>query len=136
MRYFNRDSLDYQFSKKYEAGLVLSGSDAKSLRTAGVQFAGSKVDIVDGIPSVFGLTITPYKYAQNQEIDKTGERRLLLNEKEIAELQSYRHQKYMLIPVAIFAKGRWFKMEIGAGRKMRKYEKREKIKKEEMKREL
>lgn len=136
MRYFNKDSLDYEFSDKFEAGLVLSGADAKALRVNGVQFKGTKVEVINGLPSVFNLTITPYKYAQNVEVDKSSERKLLLSQKEIAKLQSLRHQKYMLIPIAIYLKGRWFKMEVGVGRKMRKFEKREKIKKEEMKQGL
>ena len=134
MRYFNRDSNDYSFSDKIVAGLVLNGSDAKALRVNGVQFKGAKVEVINGIPTVLNLEITPYKYSQNQEKDKSGERRLLLNSKEIAKLQSYRNQKYMMIPIAIFLQGIWFKMEIGIGRKMRKFEKREKIKNEEIKR--
>lgn len=132
MRYFNKDSLDYEFSDKFEAGLVLSGADAKALRVNGVQFKGAKVEVVNGIPSVFNLTITPYKYSQNLETDKSNERKLLLSAKEIAKLQSLRHQKYMLIPIAIYLKGRWFKMEVGVGRKLRKFEKREKIRAKEL----
>lgn len=134
MKYFNRDSLDYNFSDKIVAGLVLNGSDAKTLRVNGVQFKGAKVEVINGIPTVLNLEISPYKYSQNQEKDKSGERKLLLNSKEIAKLQSYRNQKYMMIPIAIFLQGIWFKMEIGIGRKMRKFEKREKIKNEEIKR--
>ncbi len=128
MRYFNRDSRDFNFLEKFEAGIVLSGADAKALRVSGVTFNGSKIEVVNGVPTVFNLTINPYKFAQNKEIDKSNERKLLLNKKEIAKLQSLRHQKYMLVPVSIFTKGRWFKMDIGVGRKMKKYEKREKLK--------
>ncbi len=134
MKYFNRDSLDYEFSDKIVAGLILNGADAKALRVNGVQFKGAKVEIINGIPTVFNLEITPYKYSQNLEKDKSGERKLLLNSKEIAKLQSYRNQKYMMIPISIFLQGIWFKMEIGIGRKMRKFEKREKIKKKEFER--
>lgn len=135
MRFFNRDSLDYEFKDKFEAGLVLTGSDAKSLRTQGVQFNGSKIEIIDGIPTVFNLSIEPYKFAQSQEVDKTKERKILLSSKEIAKLQSLRNQKYMIIPISIFLKHNWFKMEIGVGRKLRKYEKKEKIKSKDFKRE-
>jgi len=128
VRYFNKDSRDYNFLEKFEAGMALSGADAKALRVSGAQFNGAKVEIINGVPTVFNLTITPYKFAQNKETDKSTERKLLLTKKEIAKLQSLRHQKYMLIPIAIFTKGRWFKMEVGVGRKMKKYEKREKIK--------
>lgn len=133
MKYYNRDSGDYEFKEKFTAGLVLTGSDAKSLRTAGVQFNGSKIDVINGTPSIFNLNITPYKFSQNQEVDKTAERKLLLSSKEIAKLQSFRHQKYMLIPISIFLQGKWFKVEFGAGRKLRKYEKRDKIRAKEAK---
>ena len=133
MKYFNKDSLDYSFSDKMIAGLVLNGSDAKALRVNGVHFKGTKIEVIDGIPRVLNLEIVPYKYSQNQEKDKSGERKLLLNSKEIAKLQSYRNQKYMMIPISIFLQGIWFKMEIGIGKKMRKFEKREKIRAKEIK---
>lgn len=133
MKHFNKDSRDYEFIAKLEAGIALTGSDAKSLRTQGVLFNGSKIEVINGVPTVFNLTIQPYKFSQNQEIDKTGERKLLLSTKEIAKLQSLRHQKYMIIPISIYLKGHWFKVEIGVGRKMRQFEKREKIKARELK---
>lgn len=133
MRHFNRDSLDYQFSDKFEAGIALSGSDVKSLRTQPAQFAASKIDIINSQPVLVGLNIPLYKFSQNQTIDTTRTRRLLLNEKEIAKLISYRNQKYMIIPIVIFFKGHWAKVEIGVGRKMRQYEKRSKLKEREFK---
>lgn len=136
MKYFNKESLDYQFVDKFEAGLALTGSDAKSLRTQMPQFANSKVEIKNGIPILTNLKIPTYKFSQNQEIDTTRERNLLLSEKEIAKLISFRNQKYMIIPIAIFLQGKWFKVEIGIGRKMRKYEKRQKIKDREVKQSL
>lgn len=136
MRHFNRDSLDYEFATKFTAGLVLTGSDVKSLRTTPAQFNGSKIEIINGVPTVFSLTIPPYRFASNTSVDTTTERQLLLNEKEIKELQSYRHQKYMIIPISIFLSHNRFKMEIGIGRKMRKYEKRDKIKNREIKKNL
>ena len=132
MRYFNKDSLDYQFTEKFEAGIALTGADAKSLRVQTPQFIGSKVEVVNGQPILFNLKIPVYKYSQNVETDKTLDRNLLLSEKEIAKLISFRHQKYMMIPIAIYLRGKWFKVEIGVGRKMRKYEKRQKIKDREL----
>ena len=136
MRYFNKDSLDYQFIDKFVAGISLTGADAKSLRVQTPQFLGSRIEVVNGQPILFNLKIPAYKYTQNTDIDTTEERNLLLLEKEIAKLQSFRHQKYMIIPIAIFLKGKWFKVEIGVGRKMRKFEKREKIKKREIEKTL
>jgi SsrA-binding protein len=133
MRYFNKDSRDYQFVHKFEAGLALSGAEAKSLRTQTPQFIGSKIEVIDGLPILFNLKIPKYKYSQEEENNnQVLETKLLLSEKEIAKLISFRHQKYMIIPIAIYLKGKWFKMEIGIGRKMRKYEKRQKIKDKEI----
>ncbi len=136
MRYFNKDSLDYQFIDKFDAGISLSGADAKSLRVQTPQFIGSRVEIINGQPILFNLKIPVYKYSRNIDVDTTLERNLLLSEKEIAKLISLRHQKYMMIPIAIHLKGKWFKVEIGVGRKMRKFEKREKIKKREIQKTL
>lgn len=135
MRYFNKDSRDYHFIEKYDAGLALTGADAKSLRQQPPQYTNSKIEIIDGQPILFNLKIPKYKYSQ-ETIDTTDQRNLLLSEKEIAKLKSLRHQKYMLIPIAIYLKGKWFKVEIGVGRKMRKYEKRQKIKDRELKKKI
>ena len=136
MRYFNKDSLDYQFIDKFDAGISLSGADVKSLRVQTPQFIGSRVEIINGQPILFNLKIPVYKYSRDIDLDTTLERNLLLSEKEIAKLISLRHQKYMMIPIAIHLKGKWFKVEIGVGRKMRKFEKREKIKNREIKKSL
>lgn len=131
MRHFNRDSLDYKFIDKLEAGLVLTGSDVKSLRTQPAQFQNSHVDILNGIPQIVNLNIPLYKFSHGQTIDTTSSRTLLLSQKQIAKLLSYRRQKYMLIPIAIYSKKNWFKAEIGIGRKMRQYEKRQQLKEKE-----
>jgi len=133
MRHFNRQSRDYKFIEKVEAGLVLTGSDAKSLRVQPVQFQSSQVEIQNGQPLVIGLNIPLYKYSQGQIVDTTRSRQLLLSSSQIKKLQSFRKQKYMLIPIAIYSHGPWFKLEIGIGRKLKKYEKREILKKKEFK---
>lgn len=135
MRYFNKASRDYKFIKKFDAGIALTGSDAKSLRQQPPQYTNSKIEIIEGQPIIFNLKIPKYKYAQ-EETNTTTQRNLLLSEKEIAKLQSLRHQKYMIIPIAIHLKGKWFKVEIGVGRRMRKYEKRQKIKDKELKKKI
>jgi SsrA-binding protein len=135
-RHFNKGSLDYRFIEKIEAGLQLTGGDAKSLRSGTIQFANSRVEIVDGRPRLVNLGIPIYKYSQGQLVDSSRERNLLLSKKEVAKLISWRKQKYMIIPIAIYLRGRWFKVELGVGRKMRKYEKRQQIKEREIKRGL
>jgi SsrA-binding protein len=138
MRYFNKDSLDYQFKEKFDAGIALTGADAKSLRVQTPQFTNASIEVVNGLPILFNLKIPKYQYSSQEILNPNlpSERKLLLSEKEIAKLISLRHQKYMIIPIAIHLKGKWFKVEIGVGRKMRKYEKREKIKAREIKKTL
>ena len=136
MKHFNKESRDFEFTEKVEAGIALTGSDAKSLRNNPPQFANSKVEIKDGRPVLTNLKIPVYKFSQNQEIDTTHERNILLSKKQIAKLISYRNQKYMIIPISIYTSGKWFKVEIGVGRKMRKYEKRQVIKDRQLKRDL
>jgi SsrA-binding protein len=131
MKHFNKESLDYSFISKFEAGISLLGSEAKSLRTQNPQFQNSKIEMIGSVPYLVNLKIPTYKYSHGQIIDATRPKPLLLNKKEIAKIISYRHQKYMIIPIAIFTKGKWFKVEIGIGRKIKKYEKREKIKQKE-----
>ncbi len=130
MRHFNPDSRDYTFIKKFEAGLVLTGADAKSLRTLTTPLKGSRVDIIGNRPYLVDANIPHYKFSQTTH-DTTNQRALLLNKSEIKKLMSFRHQKYMLVPIKIFTKGGWFKLSIGVGRKMKKYEKRQIIKQRE-----
>ena len=134
MRYFNKNSLDYNFIDKIEAGLVLTGSDAKSLRTQGISFSSAKVEIINNRPFLINLNIPIYKFAsQNNNYDSSRNRALLLSLKQIAKLISYRKQKYMIIPITIYLKHNFFKVELGIGRKMRKYEKRQKIRNKQTK---
>lgn len=133
MKHFNPDSRDYRFIEKFEAGLVLIGADVKSLRTLNTPLKGSRVDIIGNRPYLVGASIPRYKFSQTTQ-DTTNQRPLLLSKPQIKKLISYRHQKYMLVPIRIYCKRRWFKLEIGVGRKLRKYEKRQKIRQKEFKR--
>lgn len=132
MRHFNLDSRDYDFQDKFVAGLILSGSDVKSLRTQTTPMLGSRVDVIDGYPKLFNIHIPKYKFSN--VLDDSGERSLLLSNKEILKLISYKKQKLMMVPISIFVKGRFFKLEFGVGRKLKKHDKRQKIRSEEMKR--
>lgn len=131
MRQFNPNSRDYQYSDKIIAGIKLSGSDVKSLRYQTLPWGSARVDVINGVPKLLNFTIPRYKFATNL-LDTTDERDLLLNTSEIAKLISYKRQKYMLVPVAIFLQGRWFKLEIGIGRKLKKHDKRAQIKAREI----
>jgi len=133
MKHFNLDSRDYHFSEKFEAGLVLTGADVKALRTLTTPLKGSHVDIIGNRPYLVNFNIPRYKFSQTTQ-DTTDQRPLLLNKSEIKKIISYRRQKYMLIPIKIYSKAHWFKLEFGVGRKLKKFEKRQKIKDRDLKR--
>ncbi len=133
MRHFNLDSRDYDFQEKFEAGLVLTGSDVKSLRTQTTPMLGSRVDVEDGYPKLLNIHIPRYKFASMATFDDSGERNLLLTNREILKLITYKKQKLMMVPISIFPKGRFFKLEFGVGRKLKAHDKRQKIRTEEMK---
>jgi len=131
MRHFNLDSRDYKFEEKFTAGIVLSGGDVKSLRNQTTPMLGSRVDVVEGYPKLLNINIPRYKFSNT--FDDSGERDLLLSNKEILKLITYKKQKLMMVPISIFTQGRFFKLDFGVGHKLKKHDKREKIKKAEMK---
>jgi SsrA-binding protein len=87
MRYFNKASRDYEFIEKYDAGIALTGSDAKSLRQQPPQYTNSRIEIIEGQPIIFSLKIPKYKYSQ-ETVDTTSQRNLLLSEKEMLDFSA------------------------------------------------
>jgi SsrA-binding protein len=137
--YFN-----YQILEKFEAGISLIGQEVKSLKTRGVNLAGSYVVIkrptFGGCPEAFwiGAKISPYQ-PKNVSPDYNPERsrKLLLTKKELSSLIGKTKQKGLtLIPLKLYTKNGKIKLEFGIAKGRRKFDKRELIKKREIEREL
>ncbi len=128
---------DYSIEETVEAGIILTGTEVKSLRDGKANLKDSYV-LVKG-PEVFLLNchISPYTHGNIMNHDPVRTRKLLLHKKEIARLLGKTIQKgYSLIPLKIYFKGSHAKVEIGLARGKKMYEKRESIKKREAGREI
>ncbi|OGF03642.1 MAG: SsrA-binding protein [Candidatus Doudnabacteria bacterium RIFCSPLOWO2_12_FULL_49_8] len=129
---------DYSIESTLEAGLVLAGHEVKSIRNGQVSLSGAYVTIRLGEAWLRNAYIGKYKQASGLEgIDESRERKLLLNKHEIIKLQDLLKSKGLtLVPLEIYtSKGR-LKLKIGVGRGKKQFDKRESIKKKELKRGL
>lgn len=128
---------DYFIENSIEAGIVLLGTEVKSLREGRVNLKDSYVMIKDTEAFLLNCHISPYSHGNIANHDPLRTRKLLLHEKEIARLKGLLVQKgYSLIPLKIYFKGPFAKIEIGIAKGKKLYEKREKIKEKEVKREI
>jgi SsrA-binding protein len=129
---------DYFFEAKYIAGMVLAGTEIKSLRNGKASFVDSYCYFHDGELFVKSLHISEYSYGTYNNHEPLQERKLLLNKRELRKLEAKTTEKgYSIIPLKIFLteKG-FFKMEIGLGKGKKLYDKREAIKERETDRDI
>jgi len=127
----------YQLLSRLEAGIVLQGSEVKSLRQGRVGFEDAYAVIRDGEVFLRSLHIPPYDKARYGGHNPVAERKLLLKRSEIRKLSSKVTEKGMtLIPTMVYFKGGWAKVELALASGKRKYDKRRAIMEREQKREL
>ncbi|HLD34673.1 MAG TPA: SsrA-binding protein SmpB [Patescibacteria group bacterium] len=133
---------DYEILEKYEAGLSLSGPEVKSVKDGQMSLKGAFVTFHGGDAYLFNAHISPYKQAGTKiSYDPTQSRRLLLHQKEIRYLQGKLEEKGLtIVPLRVYTRNRFIKVEIALGKGKQQFDKRESIKKRdtarEMKREL
>jgi len=131
--YFN-----YQILEKFEAGIVLQGQEVKSLKTRGINLAGSYVVIKNEEMFWIGAKIPPYQ-PKNVPADYRPDRsrKLLLQKKEIRRLIGKAKEKGLtLIPLKVYTKNDKIKLAFGVAKGKRKVDKRELIKKRETERNI
>ncbi|TAN41417.1 MAG: SsrA-binding protein SmpB [Nitrospirae bacterium] len=128
---------DYAIDETLEAGIVLTGTEVKSLRDGKANLMDSYVLIKGSEALLLNCHISPYSHGNIMNHDPIRTRKLLLHKKEIARLQGKILQKgYSLIPLKIYFKGSHAKVEVGLARGKKQYEKRDTIKKKEADREI
>jgi SsrA-binding protein len=135
----NRKALhNYSIEDHVEAGLVLAGHEVKSIRGGQASLDGAYVTIRNGEAFLRNAYVGKYKQAANLEgYDESRERKLLLNKKEIIRLQDRTKEKGLtLVPLQLYTSNRRIKLKVGLGRGKKQYDKRETIKKKELKRSL
>lgn len=138
MRIFNRQARrDFQLLEKLEAGISLTGPEAKSAREGKISLDEAYVRLRNGQAYLVNAHIHPYKFADTQNLDPTRTRRLLLHKKEILALeQKAKQKKLTIVPVACYNTRGLVKLELALARGKREYEHREEIKKKDRERDL
>lgn len=128
---------DYHIEDTLEAGIVLLGTEIKSLRAGRANLKDSYVSIKEGEAFLVGTHISPYSHGNITNHEPLRTRKLLLHGREIDRLAGRVQQKgYSLIPLRIYMKGPYAKVEIGLARGKRVFEKREAIKEKEARKEI
>ncbi len=136
---YNRKAAhDYFIDEVFEAGIVLSGPEVKSLRNGWASINDSYAKIRGGEVFLYNLYIKPYPYAHHVATEPDRPRKLLLHKREIKRLIGKTAERgYTLIPIKLyFSPTGWAKVQLALARGKRKYDKRRILKERELKREL
>jgi len=129
---------DYEILEKFEAGIVLAGTEVKSIRAGQVALKDSFVEIHDQEAFLLRCHITPYLNASFFNHEPERKRKLLLNKREIHRLdQKVKERGFSIVPLQLYftPKG-MVKIEIALVRGKRAYEKKQKLKERDIKREM
>ena len=104
---------NYNIEDKLETGIVLSGTEIKSIRTGKVNLKDTYAIIKNGEVFIVGMHISPYEHGNIFNKDPLRNRKLLLNKKEINKLSGLVKQKgYSLVPISLYLKGNFVKLEL------------------------
>lgn len=132
-----RARFDYEITETLEAGIVLVGSEVKSLFLGRANLTDAYVKVQGGELWLLEFDIEPYEFAHHYKPERRRERKLLAHRKQIETVGRKAQEKGLaLIPLRIFFKNGKAKVEVGLGRGKRQYDKREQLKKDEERREV
>ena len=128
---------NYNIEDKLEAGIVLSGTEIKSIRTGKINLKDSYANIKNGEVFIYGMHIFPYEHGNIFNKDPMRDRKLLLNKREIHKLFGLIKQKgYSLVPISIYFKGSFVKVELGIGKGKKLYDKRQDLAKKDAQKQI
>lgn len=128
---------DYFIEDVFEAGLVLTGTEVKSIRDGKVNLKESFCRIKDGEVFINNMNIAEYTHGNRENHEPTRMRKLLLHHTEIDKLIRLTEQKGLaLVPTKIYFKNNYIKLEIGVGRGKKLHDKRETLKRKQADREV
>lgn len=123
---------NYNIIDTIEAGIVLTGTEIKSIRSGRVNLKDSYASIQNGEVYIHSMHISPYEHGNIFNKDPLRDRKLLLNKNEIRKLVGQIKQKgYTLVPISLYFKGSFVKVELGIGTGKKLYDKREDLKKKD-----
>ncbi len=129
---------DYEILEKFEAGIVLSGPEVKSVQKGGINLKGSYITFHKTDAMLTNAHVSPYKFANlSEKYNPTASRKLLLHKKEIAYLRSKSMEKGLtVVPLKVYTSGRHIKIEVAVAKGKQLFDKRASIKKRDTEREI
>ncbi len=128
---------DYEILETFEAGIVLTGPEVKSVKAGQISIKEAFATVKGEEVFLTNAHISPYKQATNVNQEPTRSRKLLLKKSEISSLiGKSKTQGLTLIPIKVYLKRGFVKVEIGLGRGKKKHDKRETIKRKDIKRDV
>ena len=128
---------NYTIEDTLEAGIVLSGTEIKSIRMGKVNLKDSYASIKNGEAYIYGMHISPYEHGNIFNKDPLRDRKLLIHKKEIHKLLGLIKQKgYSLIPIELYFKGSFVKLKLGIGKGKKLYDKRQDLAKKDAQRQI
>jgi SsrA-binding protein len=132
-----RARFEYEILDSYEAGIVLKGSEVKSLRASKANLQDSYAIVKNGEVWLLNMHINPYEQANQFNHEPLRTRKLLLNKSEIAKLHAGTNEKGLtLIPLKIYFKKGIAKVQLGIAKGKKLHDKRESIKERDIEREM
>lgn len=129
---------EFEIVERFEAGIMLKGSEIKSVRNGGGSITEAFCLVRDGEVYVKNMNIPEYSHGSYANHEVLRMRKLLLNKRELIKIDTkIRERGFSVIPIRLFINDRGFaKMEIGIGRGKKKFDKRESLKQKDSKREM
>ena len=128
---------NFNIEDKFEAGIVLTGTEIKSIRAGKVNLKDSYAGFKDGECYIFSMHISPYEHGNIFNKDPLRDRELLLTKRELNKLfGKVKQDGYSLVPISLYFKNSYVKLELGLGKGKKLYDKRQDIAKKDAERRM
>lgn len=132
-----RASHDFELLERFEAGLVLTGTEIKSVRAHKVSLQRAYVQARGGELYLMEATIAPYEHGNRENHDPVRPRKLLLHRREIAKvLEGLQTKGMAMVPIKLYLSGGWAKVEVALARGKKLYDKRADLRKKDSERQV
>lgn len=132
-----RAKVDYEIIETFEAGIKLQGHEVKAVKLAKVSLKAAFIIIKNREAFLINSKISQYQsHNSPKDYDIERERRLLLNKKEIIYLESKRQLGFVIIPLKMYIRNNFIKLEIALAKSLKKYDKKQKLIEKQVKRDI
>ena len=128
---------DYEITDRFEAGINLTGAEVKAIRLDHADLTGSYVRIIGSEAYLINAKIFPYEYARPEGYQEDRTRKLLMHKKEIISLKNRSDgESLALVPISLYLKSGFIKLEVGIGKGKKKFSKKEAKKRADLDRDM